>query len=286
MDWLDYREKLGIGFNDKDKVAYFKSVLFNVIDYLGKLESQITTEECMLYCNITGTSVSAISRIQSNSYYSYYEAMVRLLSHHSDKLENLLAYYVAFVNCQTDSAHKRFKRIDFINILCKALTQAHILYEVFEDKDGYFIFPKGVPEFDNALVSQPLHWLSKYPNAEKAWSKALRAYSEATDENASDVADKFRKALETFFQEFFGERDMSLEKSRKPYGTYLKLQGIPAEISNNFEALHSQYAQYMNHYAKHRDATSDKVLEYLMYQTGNIMRLLITLKQEETTNAD
>ena len=277
MDWLDYREKLGIGFNDKDKVAYFKSVLFNVIDYLGKLESQITTEECMLYCNITGTSVSEISRIQSNSYYSYYEAMVRLLSYHSDKLENLLAYYVAFVNCQTDSAHKRFKRMDFINILCKVLTQAHILYEVFEDKDGYFIFPKGIPEFDNALVSQPLHWLGKYPNAEKAWSKALREYSEATSANASDVADKFRKALETFFQEFFGGRK-SLENYKGDYGAYLKAHGIPKEISGNLESLYQAYTNYMNNYAKHRDATSDKVLEYLMYQTGNIMRLLMTLK--------
>lgn len=285
MDWLDYREKLGIGFNDKGKVAYFKSVLFNVIDYLGKLESQITYEECMLYCNITGTSVSEISLIQSNSYYSNYEAMIRLLAHHSNTLECLLAYYIAFVNCQTDSTHKRFKRIEFLNILCKALVQAHIPYEVFEDKDGYFIFPKGVPQFDNALVSKPLQWLSKYPDAEKAWSKALRAYSEATDENASDVADKFRKALETFFQEFFGG-NKSLENYKAIYGARLKAHGIPKEISGNLETLYQTYTNYMNNYAKHRDATSDKVLEYLMYQTGNIMRLLITLKQEETTNAD
>ena len=37
----------------------------------------------------------------------------------------------------------------------------------------------------------------------------------------------------------------------------------------------------MNDYAKHRDATSDTLLEYLMYQTGNIIRLLITLKSEK-----
>lgn len=38
---------------------------------------------------------------------------------------------------------------------------------------------------------------------------------------------------------------------------------------------------YINNYAKHRDATSNRLLEYLMYQTGNIIRLLITLKQGE-----
>ena len=36
-------------------------------------------------------------------------------------------------------------------------------------------------------------------------------------------------------------------------------------------------------YAKHHDKTELNVLEYLMYQTGNIIRLLITLKQAEPT---
>jgi hypothetical protein len=39
----------------------------------------------------------------------------------------------------------------------------------------------------------------------------------------------------------------------------------------------------MNGYAKHHDKTELNVLEYLMYQTGNIIRLLITLKQAEPT---
>lgn len=37
----------------------------------------------------------------------------------------------------------------------------------------------------------------------------------------------------------------------------------------------------MNNYAKHHNKTSKNVLEYIMYQTGNIIRLLITLNQEE-----
>ena len=65
------------------------------------------------------------------------------------------------------------------------------------------MFPKGAKELDDALVSQPLEWLNEYPQAKKEWVEALRAYSDATDESASDVADKFRKALERFFQEFF-----------------------------------------------------------------------------------
>ena len=37
----------------------------------------------------------------------------------------------------------------------------------------------------------------------------------------------------------------------------------------------------MNNYSKHQDKTSSLVLEYIMYQTGNIMRLLMTLYEED-----
>ena len=114
--------------------------------------------------------------------------------------------------------------------------------------------------------------------------KALKEYSEATPANVSDIADKFRKALETFFQEFFA-CDKSLENCKNLYGGYLKSQNVPAEIAANFEPLLQAYTNFMNAYAKHKDATNLNVLEYLMYQTGNIIRLLITLKQKEAKNA-
>ena len=115
---------------------------------------------------------------------------------------------------------------------------------------------------------------------DKAFVKALKEYSETTPDNASDIADKFRKTLENFFQEFFGG-NKSLENYKNTYGTYLKSQGVPKEVSGNFETLLQAYTSFMNNYAKHRDATSNRLLEYLMYQTGNIIRLLITLKQGE-----
>ena len=192
-------------------------------------------------------------------------------------LTPFLAFYIAFVNCQKDNKYKKHKKKDYLKILEKCLTDAHIQYETIRDKDGYFIFPRGVKEFDDALVSEPLQWLSSYPMAEKAWSKALKEYANQKDKNASDIADLFRKALETFLQEFF-KKDGKVIKSFIPiYGDYLKDKNIPSEIRNNFQKLLDGYDHYMDNYAKHRDATSDKVLEYLMYETGNIIRLIITL---------
>ena len=150
----------------------------------------------------------------------------------------------------------------------------------YEENGSYFVFPKGAEELDDALISEPLMWLKDYPNSHKAFIKSLKSYSKVTEENASDIADLFRKALETFFQEFF-ETEKTLENLKSEYGTYMKSKGVPTEISNNLETLQQSYTNFMNSYAKHHDKTSKNVLEYIMYQTGNIIRLLITLEKEE-----
>lgn len=281
MDWLDYREKLGIGFKDKEKFSFFLNKIHNVVeDSSDQMRSQIDENEYFSFCNMTGT------RLQSNHYYGDgYGLIIKTIFNHKTSLEEFLAYYMAFINCQKDSEYKPLTRENYKNIICNLLDESHIPYDVYQDNDGYFVFPKGVAEFDAALVSAPLQWLSSYPKAERAWTKALHEYANCKAENASDVADKFRKALEAFFQEFFNY-DKSLENLKSVYGDYLKSNGIPKEISGNFENLLQSYTNYINNFAKHRDATSDKILEYLMYQTGNIMRLLITLKAEETSNAD
>lgn len=274
MRWIDYREKLNIGFSDNEKKKMLANNIASFIEN-GGVSLDYTVDDYYEFCLTTGILYSE-PRPET-------EGLYRLFAKTDLSIPQIISYYIAFVNTQT-YATRPYKK-NLIDILGDFLNDLNIQYEVFEDSDGYFVFPKGASELDSALVSQPLEWLKAYPSAHTAWIKAIREYANASDGNASDIADKFRKALETFFQEFFSG-NKSLENFKAEYGKYLKKQGIPKEISGNFETLLQSYTQFINNYAKHRDATSDKVLEYIMYQTGNIIRLLITLKQEETTDAD
>ena len=274
MKWIDYREKLGIGFSDNDKATILANKV-SVLIHNSALNSNYTTDDYYRFCLMTGMLYSIP--------YPETEGLYRLFSRGKLTISQIVSYYIAFVNTQANATKSHKKTL--VSALGGFLEDLNIQYELFHDKDGYFLFPKGATELDEALVSQPLEWLKEYPSVQASWIKALKNYSNATDENASEVADKFRKALETFFQEFFGGRK-SLENYKADYGKYLKEQGVPKEISGNFETLLQSYTQFMNNYAKHRDATSDKALEYIMYQTGNIIRLLITLRQEEQRDAD
>ena len=56
MEWLDYRKKLGLGFNDKGKVKYFYTKISNVLrDLLGRGACMLTADEYFKFCNMTGT---------------------------------------------------------------------------------------------------------------------------------------------------------------------------------------------------------------------------------------
>lgn len=267
MRWIDYRKKLGIGFNDKDKAEMLSNKIATFICN-DKLTLQYTRDDYYRFCLETG--------IKFENRYEPLFYITRLFSPLLT-ISELVSYYVAFAN--TAKCSDKAKKYLF-SFLDTELDNLAVPFETIEDKDGIFIFPKGAKELDDALVSEPLEWLGDYPNARKAWISALKDYSEATPEDASDVADKFRKALETFFQEYF-KNTKSLENLKSEYGTKLKEYGVPSEISSNFVSLLDAYTKYNNNYAKHQDKTSSNVLEYIMYQTGNIIRLLIMLKKED-----
>lgn len=281
MKWADYREKLGLSFNDSDKYVYLKNRILNFIDILYHDSILEVSEKCYrLY---------AISIGEYDFHYTG-AALLQIRKSFSiaENTRELIAKYIAFYNAYTtcNSSYYRNCSNELLTFLKTSLESANISYEIFKDEDGVFLLPKGAKELDDALVSTPLEWLNSYPKSRVAFSKALKEYSEAKPINASDIADKFRKALEAFFQEFFGG-GRSLEKyvSDHTYEQYLNQCGIPTELRDELKNTVVAYSKFINNNAKHHDKTQVNILEYLMYQTGNIIRLLITLKQEEDKHA-
>lgn len=276
MKWVDYRESLGIGFSDNQKLSAFISKLNVMFD---SLHTSIQYQR--LVSRGYAKYFMMVGEIPYQSRYDSIGLVYDSIAKEKD-LRAVISKCVAFINTAGDAFYDSTLIDNIKTGIMSYLYDLNIPFELVIDDDGIFIFPKGVPEMDDALVSAPLTWLKDYPNAEKAWSKALRAYSEVKPDTASDVADLFRKALERFFQEFFQTGDgKTLENCKAEYGKYLKDNGVPSEVSNNFETLLQAYTNYMNNYAKHKDEAKINVLEYLMYQTGNIIRLVIMLNQEE-----
>ena len=275
MDFIGYRKKLGIGFDNEELENLFSHRMWNLIDDDQYMKCQMSIREYYNYCMEIGYPV-----IHDIREYDVWNAIMQIFNANKSSVKEFLPYYIFFVNCQKDNEIKKFKKTQLINMIKNCLEISHIPYELVKDGNDYFIFPKGAKELDDALVSSVLIWLKEYPLSHKAFVKALKEYSKLSWDNASNVADLFRKALETFFKEFF-ESSKTLEHMKSEYGNYMESKGVPKELRNNFETLLQNYTNFMNGYAKHHDKTNKNILEYIMYQTGNLIRLLITLKDED-----
>lgn len=272
MNWVDYRERLGIGFGDAQKYRMVVNRLTNSIKEVSKKYS-ISKSVAINYFNTVGELYMEYGPIEAHLINSFNEVK-------SNNLYELVSKYIAFVNSINKSTVSygliAGTKEAYLNLIIDCLHDFKIPFDIISDEDGIFIFPKGVKELDDALVNEVAEWLKGYPDAEKAWIRALRAYGQM--DNPNSVADLMRKALETFFQCFFSS-NKSLENLKSEYGTYLGNNGIPSELVGNLDKLLNAYTNYMNNYVKHHDKTADNVLEYLLYETGNIIRLLISLKK-------
>lgn len=264
MRWIDYRESLGVSFSSTDKANMLSSKITVLFDEIS--DARIQNEEivCRKYfCDIGETN--------SGSYYAWYEVK-RSIVKKKDVL-GLISYTIAFSNAAKKERMGQLGEY-VLSELEKFLDELKVDYEIIEDADGCFIFPKGAKELDEGNVNIPFEWLREYPLSRRAMENALKAY--ANMELPSQVADLFRKALETFAQEFFG-KPSTLENLKTEFGKYLKDKGVPKELAGNFETVIQMYTNYMNSYAKHHDNTEREYLEFLMYQTGNIIRFVISL---------
>lgn len=274
MDFIDYRKKLGIGFDDRELEIAFFHRMWNAIDNYYEMRNQMTINEYYEFCMEVAYP---INHAVENS--NVWHEVMRIFNSNNRTIREFLSYYIFFVNCQNDNQadSNRYTKEELINLVCNCLKNTHIPYELKKEENNYFIFPKGAEELDNALVSDVLIWLKEYPLSHKAFVKALKEYSKLTDDNISTVADLFRKALETFFKEFF-DSSKSLENLKSEYGNYMKSKDIPNELRSNFETLLQSYTSFNNGYVKHNDKSSKDALEYIMYQTGSLIRFIITLK--------
>lgn len=278
MDFIDYREKLGLGFNDEQKFQLFQTRIFNALSVNGKGSSgSITYDEYYSFCMETGSKINS-QYIVSHMGRDRFENCIRILSYHKNTMSEFLSYLVWFAN--SIHTQKRYEsdwnREKYANFIMSMLNECHISFDLLEEDDKFFVFPKGAKELDNVLVSDVLTWLQRYPKAHKTYCTALKQYAEGI--YIRDTADNFRKALEEFCQEFLSNTK-NLANNITEVFQYLGKNNAEPEVASMMKSLMNTYDTLNNKIAKHNDKVDEKYLEFLMYQTGVFIRMLIVVDQ-------
>lgn len=284
MTPMDYRKRLGLSINDAEKASRFYAMLHNYFISASTVEFDEVTEA--MFCD----KIGALIKEKDPFAFDLFEEPIGLarawiyLKEYKTNVSELLFACTHLINVYPKK-QKKIKEA-LLMVILNALDECQLSYELLRDDEGVFIFPKGAKEFDDTLVSQPLEWLTQYPQAHKTFCVALRQYSDGT--YIRDVADNLRKALEEFLREFL-KNDCDLNKNKREIEAYLKSENADPQLINMFGSLITHYYLLNNEIAKHNDKVDSKYLEFLLYQTGIFIRMLIVVKQstqEESADAD
>lgn len=266
MKWVDYREKLGIGFDDEGKFRMLSNILQNYVDNcLGECYDEMSH---LNYCQMVGETYY--------DHYRPYQHLRKSLEECRSSAELISKFIAVYNTCRlTYDGYRTVSKNDILNCLKEALDRLNIGYEIVSDEDGVFIFPKGAEELDAALVSEPLEWLKAYPNTHKTYVIALKQYSEGI--YIRDVADNLRKALESFLQEYLGNTK-NLETNKNEICKKLGEKGVDPGVAGLFQPLINAYKNINDRIVKHNDAVDEKLLEFLLYQTGVLIRMVLSVE--------
>lgn len=177
MDWLDYRQALGLSFNDNQK----KSLFIKRIEVFMQSGENCPFEEQDEIGLAYMIGESYLLAEQDPRDFDFGNDPLGLqrawlyLSKRTKSFADFLSCLVALIN--TYGGKKTDKRTILLGIK-KALEDCRISFETIEDDDGIFIFPKGTKELDDALVSEPLEWLADYPESRKAFAARFKRIDE------------------------------------------------------------------------------------------------------------
>jgi uncharacterized protein (UPF0332 family) len=174
----------------------------------------------------------------------------------------------------------------FFKSICDAIEASLVPVNVNRSSDVLF-YPKGAKLLDQKLVDDVLDWLPMYsPKARQCFESAMSEYE---TKHYRDSIDKMRVSLETFMRRLL-HTQKSLENQKSLLGTYLENKNVPSDMRGAYSKILYQYTLYQNNVAKHPDdrntpePTEDEA-EFIIYQTGVLMRFLIQLDSRQTTNA-
>lgn len=281
MDWENYRKSLGLSFDNNQRYLKCENIIFNELDaYFYYLNYEVNpgpefTEiiddwDYKKFCNEMGI------RKRNCNYNEQYNLIIEELKSRQHDFKEFIVCFITFANSL--SKKSEVEKIQVIKFLEKAFNDSGIRFEVLKNKenDDYFIFPNGAKELDDALIIQTAQWLQDYKATHKLYLQTLSQYS--NKENPRDVADNLRKTLEQFLQEFFNNKKI-LANNIAEVGKYFDSKNVHNELKNIFTSLLAGYDNANNGIAKHHDNADEKMLEFLLYQTGVFIRTIITLSQ-------
>lgn len=186
-------------------------------------------------------------------------------------------FWTLEVNCDGIQA-RASKIVEEIKRL-SALTPS-ASFAVHKRGKQFIVYPSGDQFLDRGIIDCTLSGLEDYPEVAEHFEKALGIYLRGETSQYRNLLDNLRFALEQLLKKVLGNQK-SLENQKTYLLPWLKDKELHSQVVNLYEKLLSTYQIYQNDAVKHNEAFSLDEVEFMIYLTGNFMRLILKLANRD-----
>ena len=161
-----------------------------------------------------------------------------------------------------------------------SLLTPSVSFQIYTKDKQVTLYPLGDDFLDTGIINYTLSGLEAYPNAAKEFEAALKIYMEGDTSRYRNLLDNLRFAYEQLLKKVLGDR--SLENQKNELLKYLDKKILHKEVRQLHHALFLKYIEYQNDAVKHGEKFSLDEVEFMIYLTGNFIRLILQLENEES----
>lgn len=163
-------------------------------------------------------------------------------------------------------------------------------FKIFKKNKKITIYPCGDEFLDQGIIDYTLQGLDSYPEAAEKFQQALKNFLCKDEKEYRGVLDDLRFSLEQLMKKILKnkkslENQHHREKDKSLLYKWLNDKGLHEEVINLYVGLFNSYTKYQNEAVKHKEAfssiSSKEEIEFMIYLTGNFMRLLIVLSDKK-----
>lgn len=156
-----------------------------------------------------------------------------------------------------------------IQSIKEAIEMSDVTVTMRENPNGHIIlYPKGEEKLDEELVNKTLSFLNDKSN--EHFEEALKFYQ---SKKPVKSAESLRRSLEEFLR-YKLENKTGLSENIKNLQRNLKENNSPSETRNVIFTFFNHLDKHFNEHSKHGDNVNEPENEFLIYQTGLLMRYI------------
>lgn len=268
---LNYYKRWNIEFDSEQVFIIFRNRLVVIIKkYFPCMLTNIDNKFAYLYgCSVTAVYSSSLDKDLSFSY--LYKVIIK-----AETIRELSrALECFFIALEEIGSPNVLELADDIREATELSPGVGL--RVVKNKGSVTFYPAGAKLLDQGVVNDVLNWLQDYPKVAKHFEQALKIYLDGDRGKDRNLLDNLRFALEQLLKEVLNNKK-SLENQQKYLLSWLNSKGLHQEVVNLYnQFLFGQYCMYHNNAVKHSEEFSKKEIEFMIYQTGNFIRLVLQL---------